>query len=162
MSKRPNLEFYFTIDNVVSVLVIACVIAALTAVIPRARKLVEASAAAVEMMTTHRTPVSVLFALRGEWPKDLDDLRRSFPVSGTWGMSSRLKDLRLESGALTVSLRSPLADGRLTVHPAVPSDDPLGPVRWVAGAHGHRSDWTVAGEDHTTVKDAFIPALLKH
>lgn len=161
MSKRPHLEYYFTIDNMVSILVIVCVIAALTMSITRARKLVETSAAAVEIMTTHRTPVSVLFALRGEWPKDLGDLRRSFPVSGNWSASPRMKDLRLEGGAMTVSLRGPLAGERLTVHPAVPSDDPLGPVRWVAGAHGHRNDWAVAGEDHTTVKDSFIPALLK-
>lgn len=161
MRNRPHLGFYFTIDVAISTLVIACVIMALTMSITRVRKLVETSAAAVEIMTTYRTPVSVQFGLRGDWPKDLDDVRQAFPFNGNWAMSSRLKDLRLEDGALTVSLRGPLAGGRLTVHPAVPSDDPLGPVRWVAGPSGHSSDWTVVGDDHTTVKDTFIPVLLK-
>lgn len=161
MRNKPHLGFYFTIDVAISALVIACVIMVLTMSITRARKLVETSAAAVEIMTTHRTPVSVLFALRGEWPNDLDDVRRSFPVSGDWITSTRLKDLRLEGGAMTVSLRGPLAGGRLTVHPAVPSDDPLGPVRWMAGPHGHRSDWMAAGDDHTTINDSFISVLLK-
>jgi hypothetical protein len=161
MRKNPHPGFYLPIDTAVATLVIACVIMALTMSITRARKLVETSVAAAEIMITYRTPVSVQFALRGEWPKNLDDVRQEFPVNGNWPMSSRLKDLRLEDGALTVTLRRPLAGERLTLHPAVPSDDPRGPVRWVAGPSGRRSGWTVVGDDHTTVKDPFIPVLLK-
>jgi hypothetical protein len=161
MPERPHVEFYFAIDDAITTLVVACVVMVLVMSIERGQKLVETSAAAVEIMVTHRAPISVLYALNGEWPKGLDEVQKEFPIDKGWSASPRLKNLRIEHGAVTVGLRRPLEGEWLTIRPAVISDDVLGPVRWVAGRNGHRTGWTVAGEDRTTVQDTHIPILLK-
>jgi hypothetical protein len=161
MRNRPQLAFFLSFDVLVSALVIATVIALLVMTVGRTRKWVEVSAAAVETLTIYRMPVSLHYALSGEWPKTMDEVRQWYDAQSNWSDSSRLRELLIEDGAITTGLRSPLAGERLTVHPAVTADDPLGPVRWVAGPGGHRGNWTVIGTDHTTVQDEFVPVLLK-
>lgn len=161
MVKRPQIGYFLTVDVAVTIIVLSCVVAALALAVTRGRKLVEVSVAAVEVLGSYRTPLSVQYALQGRWPAGPDDLRDSAPRDGIWTGSERLKRLVVDQGGLTVPLRGPLAGERMTLHPAVPSDDPLGPVCWSAGPSGARG-WTVAGPDHTTVRKEFLPALLAH
>lgn len=161
MNSKPHIAFYITVDILITALVIACLAAVLTSSIDHTRKLVEISAAAVEVMSSYRTPVSVQYALHGEWPTGEEELRQWFPSDRKWITSARFEHLGLDGGAMTVDLRPPLAGERLTIHPAVLEGDPLGPVRWLAGPEKGRSNWTKLGNDHTTAIECFIPVLLK-
>ena len=77
------------------------------------------------------------------------------------GRPPNIKKLFPNSNALIVSGkfidRALLAKGKtITMRPAVPSSDPLGPVIWVCGDRDPSSGWTVHGVDRTDVDKSFI------
>lgn len=106
----------------------------------------------------------VYFSLTGMWPEGKDRLEQ---VTG-WPCqeikteyNSYVTSCDLDHGAVTVTFAKDLEGKTLTLRPAVPKEDPLGPVIWVAGQGLQREDWTLAGEDKTTVDPRVINRSFK-
>jgi hypothetical protein len=86
--------------------------------------------------------------------------QRDVPVRKDQSRGSFGKNIQIIGGAIDISLQRQLTGKTLTLHPAVPIDEPLGPVKWVAG--GKRPDgWSIMGEDHTTVETGYILKALQ-
>jgi hypothetical protein len=117
-------------------------------------------AAAAEALHQLRTPLSAFYAIHGAWPDDIEQLRKMFPAETPHHLFSMTSDITISGGALNAYVRRGVPGKVLTLRPAVPTRDPLGPVKWVAGKHSS-AGWTVLGRDSTDVDDAFIPRSLK-
>lgn len=161
MKTRPLLGFYFTIDFIVTIIVISMVLALIVPAIKESRKSIEVAAASAEVMGMYRAPLSTYYALNGEWPKNNEELQEMFPVQTHKMALSTVDNVRISEGAITAGLRRQLSGKTITLHPSVPEGDPTGLVKWVAGAKGLTPGWTIMGEDRTTVEDKYIAFTLK-
>ncbi|MBI5896089.1 MAG: hypothetical protein HZB24_08850 [Desulfobacterales bacterium] len=104
-----------------------------------------------------KTDLAVYYAHTGQWPKDKN-------AAHTYGVYKELDkrvfryphQVEVENGAIHVKVAS-LANQTISVRPAVPVEDPLGPVVWFAGPPLHDHRHAIAGMDRTD-----LPALLIH
>jgi hypothetical protein len=101
--------------------------------------------------------VRYYYALTGEWPQDEAELTSvvglTSPLAGYRGSL-----LRIDHGAVQVPIVSgALIGSNVTLHPAVPALDKLGPVHWVAGPDVRDSGRTIIGPDRTTVLIDTLP-----
>jgi len=125
-----------------------------------------------------RTYISVYHAVNGNWPRDghqailfgndFDDLMNDdfseFAVSvknGAIRNDSGDFTISIENGAMHVVMNKYLKGKIISLRPAVPKDNPLGPVAWFAASPLRPSDWTVAGQDKTTVDYSHINPRLR-
>jgi type II secretory pathway pseudopilin PulG len=152
--------FIFT-DLLVTVLVIAAAAAVLLSAIRHTLNVVRVTASAAEVMGYYRADLSAYYALQGEWPKDREELRALFPHQPAIFNADADKNVRITGGAIDIRLQRQLAGKILTLHPAVPIDDPLGPVKWVAGSGSGSDGWSIIGDDHTTVQREYIMNILQ-
>jgi type II secretory pathway pseudopilin PulG len=159
--KRHLLGYYFTVDFIVTVTVIAVVVAIIVSAVRESRKSMEVAAASAEVMGVYRMPFSTYYALNGEWPMSSEDLRDLLPARMANITLSMVANVRVTEGAITFDLLRQLSGKTLTLHPAVPAQDSLGPVKWVAGGKCLSPGWTMAGDDRTTVEDTYIARTLK-
>lgn len=150
-------------DMLAAVLVILVVV---TFVVPKVSdkikgvKVLAATASATGLWSNY---IMAYRAIHGHWPEGKQDLREFIPDDDTvWGPEDEYpnrgpnyKEIRLSGGTMDVVLSGPFEGKVLTIHPAVPEGDPLGPVKWVPGGGGSEG-WRVIGEDHTTVDDRHI------
>lgn len=161
MTGKQSFGFYFTVDLSVTIAVIACVVSLFVSTINESRKKVEVASATAEIMGIYRTPMSIYYALHGAWPKDNEELQDMFPEQARKLILSMSENIRIADGAITIDMRRRLVGKSITLHPAVPAQDPLGPVKWVAGPKSLSRDWAMAGADHTTVDGDYISRILK-
>ncbi len=161
MRTRSGLGFYFTVDFIVTIIVIGVAVSAIVSAIKESRKTIEVAAATAEVLGTYRLPLSTYYALKGEWPNSMEHMHEMFPEHARAMTFSMAANLRLASGAISFDLRRQLSGETLTLHPAVPAEDPLGPVKWVAGGRSLSPRWTIVGDDGTTIDDTYIAGLLK-
>ncbi len=161
MTGKQSFGFYFTVDLSVTIVVIACVVSMILSTINESRKVVETTAATAEVMGIYRAPLSTYYALHGAWPKDNEELQEMFPGPAWKPVFSMAGNVRILDGAITFDMLRRLSGKSITLHPAVPAQDPLGPVKWVAGPKSLSRDWAMAGVDHTTVDDDHIFRILK-
>jgi len=162
---RLSAGFTFTVELIVVTAVIATVLSQLISTVDQSLKRVDVVAASAEVLDGNKTFLSVFYALKGEWPKDNEELQTSFSIPD-WSNrhDSRLVDnVKIRNGAVDITFgpQRKLSGRIITIHPAVPVDDPLGPVKWVVGPRSLTSGWMVVGEDHTTVDNELIPMILK-
>jgi type IV pilus assembly protein PilA len=109
----------------------------------------------LDMMLSH--------ALHGNWPAN----DQAAMVDG-WAdeyysenfSSEIISDATIENGAIHFQLQ--LDSGQdiktLTIRPAVPAKDPLGPVVWICGKPSSPSRWSLPGVDRTNVDAKYIPS----
>jgi len=161
MRGRPWWGYYIVIELLVSITVIAVCATVIMSGFERMQKMVIVSAASAETLMNYRTPFSVYYALQGEWPKDREDLRSMFPKQAETMTSSFAEVIKIENGVIDIRLRKQLPGQVLSLHPAVPTQDPLGPVKWVVSAKSSTPGWSVSGQDHTTVAEEYIAKVLK-
>ena len=131
-------------------------------------KMIVISAGPLEAVSNLKTDISVYYALHGEWPRDKEALLELFPDSKEWYEEMELPELdyrkyrsTIVNGAIDVSFIKMQGNNTVTVRPAIPSEDPLGPVKWIVGKVGETEGWTVIGEDHSTVDERYINKALK-
>jgi len=155
--------FRFTVELIVVIVVIATVVSLLLSTATESLKRVDVIAATAEVLGGNKTALSVFYALKGEWPKDQQEIDTILFISKRDGrqQTDLVDNVIIRNGALDVSLRRRLSGQIITIHPAVPVDNPLGPVKWVVGANSISSGWKAAGEDRTTVESELIPGILK-
>jgi len=161
MTNRPLVGFYFAADFIVTIAVIATVVTLIVSTIKESRKSVEVAAASAEVMGLYRAPLSTYYAVNGEWPMTIEELQEMFPEKVDKMTYTMARNVRIAEGAITVDLRRQLSGETLTLHAAIPAQDSLGPVKWVAGPKRFEPGWAMIGEDRTTVDDKYIARTLK-
>lgn len=113
---------------------------------------------------TIREQSQIYFSLTGAWPENTDRLEQETGLSRediTPEYNSYVAAVELDHGAVSVTFAKDLKGQILTLRPAVPKGDPLGPVIWVAGRGTGREDWILAGEDKTTVDTRIINSTME-
>lgn len=99
-------------------------------------------------------------ALHGDWPKnDQEALKDGWAQEYYSEKYSNLKAAAIENGAAHFQLFSGNKNSNkiLTIRPAVPASDSLGPVVWICGKPAKPSLWTIAGMDKTTIDHRYFP-----
>jgi type II secretory pathway pseudopilin PulG len=101
-------------------------------------------------------------AFTGEWPESDGDLQHSnlaglvlTPTDDTF-----IDRVSVENGAFHFTYKKGLAGKTLTLRPAVPAEDPLGPEIFVAG-DTLKKGWSLTGPDRTDVDPSLIGSYLK-
>ncbi|TRZ50210.1 hypothetical protein D4S03_07115 [bacterium] len=159
--KKPLWEMYIITDIAVTITVIATVVSMIVSTFNDSRKTIETASATAEVLGIYRVPVSAYYALHGEWPKDIEELAKMFPERSQKPPMSLAENIQLADAAITFAFRGVAANQTLTIHPAVPAQDPFGPVKWVAGAKSLSDDWTMIGNDRTTVESKYMLRIIK-
>lgn len=113
-------------------------------------------AAVSETISQYRPAVSAYYALHGEWPRDIDAVRDLLPpLPELRRTANRIVAAdQITDGAINIQVSLYSDEGKpsiLTIRPATPQDDPLGPVRFVVGPWQKLDGWIAAGVDHTTI-----------
>ena len=80
---------------------------------------------------------------------------------GSWegndaDLSGYVKEAKIDDAAIHFFLDRNLEGKTVTVRPAVPVDDPFGPVIWVCGDRDPATGWMVHGVDRTDVDEKYI------
>jgi len=109
-----------------------------------------------------RFDMMVSHAIRGEWPQNDREAMRDGWAEEYYSKrfsSYSIRAAAIEDGAIHFQLRSREGEGdkTLTMRPAVPVTDPLGPVVWICGKPLSPSLWSLPGEDRTNVDYRYIP-----
>jgi type II secretory pathway pseudopilin PulG len=121
------------------------------------REKIQVAAAVAEAASSYRLPISLYYALHGEWPNDWSQVEPF--MAGTSARMAAKKNIRLMNGA--VSIEMPGTDKNITLHPAVPEEDASGPVKFVTGPISTDPGWRVIGEDHSTLDGNLVWNHLK-
>lgn len=162
MSIGKRLVHMLSIDLVVCMTVISIVVVLLGYQARNTKTMIMSVVAAAEVLGELRTPMSTYYAINGEWPADREALQSYLPGKWTGTIADMSDGALIANGAITVRVRRVSPDANmLTLHPAAPAGDPLGPVKWVAGSQSTTDGWTVAGEDHTTFSENKILNMIK-
>ncbi len=157
----PSFWVILSMDVLGSLMIIVIVVALIASTIVLNMKGATSAAATGEAVGIWRNQIAAYYALHGEWPESIDDLKSIMPepnpeLEEVYEDRGINKEIRISGGALDLVIGGGALEGEvLTVHPAVPAGDPLGPVKWVAG-RSTPEGWTVIGEDHTTVEEKYI------
>lgn len=111
--------------------------------------------------TKMRLDMMVSHAIRGDWPKNDQEALKDGWAEKYFSdrFSSMIKTAAIEDGAIHFQIRPNSKQGNktLTMRPAVPAKDPLGPVVWICGKPASPSLWSIPGVDRTNVEDRYIP-----
>ncbi len=104
-----------------------------------------------------RMDIMLYRAHHGEWPKDTEQAI-SVGIHKNYDEDSNYIDkIDIKDGAIDYHLSDHLKGKIVTLRPAVPSDDPLGPVIWIYGERESSTGWDVQGVNHTSVDEQYIP-----
>jgi hypothetical protein len=124
-------------------------------------KIIGELTARVSSQNDLRIDVHYTLALTGEWPKDSNALLRTRPMEVPYSSYSG-DELELEGGAIHIRpTKGRLAGETISMHPAVPANNAVGPISWVVGPGGAESEHLVQGDDATTVDSRWIPHGMK-
>jgi hypothetical protein len=111
--------------------------------------------------TKMRLDMMVSHALRGDWPKNDQEALKDGWAEEYFSdrYNSLIKAAAIEDGAIhfQIRLNENQGNGTLTMRPAVPAKDPLGPVVWICGRPVSPSLWSLPGVDRTDMNDRYIP-----
>ena len=158
MNKRNRKQGFTLLELMMVICIISILVSIAIPAYEDARRRARISAAIGEIGANFRSPLSAYYALHGTWPKDWAELEEIMPPTMRRKDTAGVSEYRLENGAITAVLKAwrGQAGEVLTVHPAVPAGDPLGPVKFVAGPKSDTAGWLVIGEDHTTIDQDHI------
>ncbi len=106
-----------------------------------------------------RTDSMYYHAIKGEWPKDIQQAS-TFVWEENYEeeKGSYVDKVFIEGGAINIifSNTSKMHEKILTMRPAVPAGDPLGPVQWICGDIDETEGWLVYGKDRTNIDKQYI------
>ena len=100
-------------------------------------------------------------AYHGEWPEDNEQALRFGMNTDYLIHDGSFQDLQLKDGAVTLKFNELYPGKIITFRPAVPADDPFGPMIWVVGSSRDAEEWMVFGEDRTNIEDSYIKPYIK-
>ncbi len=109
---------------------------------------------------TMRFDMMVSHALRGDWPQnDQEAMKDGWAEEYYKGGHNNafIKSAAIEDGAIHFQLQSIKGERMLTMRPAVPAIDPLGPVVWICGQPTSPALWSLPGVDKTNIDYRYIP-----
>jgi hypothetical protein len=155
-----DIQAYFKVFNglLVTAVVIASAVALFASTIKHTLKMVVTTASVTEIMNSYRTPLSTTMQCRAIGRK-VWKTGAMFPYETDRSLASFGKNIGSSAGDRYI-VTAPVTGNTLTLHPAVPIEEPLGPVKWVAG-NGNPDGWSIVGEDHTTLETGYIQKLLQ-
>ena len=107
---------------------------------------------------------SVIYnAHHGEWPQNNEQaLMFEFGMNTDYlSYNDTLEYIQLEDGAVTMKFNEFYPEKIITFRPAVPTDDPFGPLIWVCGSNRSADEWLVYGEDRTNIEDRHLTPYIK-
>lgn len=164
IKKRARLGFSPGYRQMIELLASILVIALLVSyAIPRYMKCKSKAYLITFSGQTEKMRMGYLYhALTGEWPEN-ETVLRNFNSPGmvlTELNDSFIDRVIVENGASHYHYKWGLNGKTLTLRPAVPVEDPLGPVIWIAG-DTTKKGWTLAGPDRTDVAPNLIGPYLK-
>jgi hypothetical protein len=98
-------------------------------------------------------------AQHGVWPKTNQEAIQNgwAQTYGNQYSPDYVKDAVIENGAIHFNLGEAMKGSVVTMRPAVPAKDSLGPVVWVSGKSNSIGKWTIYGLDRTDVDARYIP-----
>ena len=114
-----------------------------------------------------RMDCMVFRALNGTWPKDNAEaltvrLHNSYKEEKDVVF---IDGAEIVNGAINIKFTEKHLNGKvLTMRPAVPAKDQLGPVIWLGGDFNSKKDahnWILIGEDRTDLESRFIPKTFR-
>lgn len=110
-----------------------------------------------------RLDVHLYLAHTGTWPSDSLQAKAFLPESDTFYHIEEAEDpsMAIEDGAVHLTFAKPFEGQRLSIRPAVPEKDPLGPIAWFCMAPLKPAGWSVAGEDKTDLPEDYIQNQLR-
>ncbi len=109
-----------------------------------------------------RFDMMVSHALHGDWPQNDQEAIRDGWAEDYYNERDRgsaVKSAAIEDGAIHFQLQLKEGRRKLTIRPAVPVADPLGPVVWICGKPTSPALWSLAGVDRTDVDYRYIPKI---
>lgn len=154
-------RYYRMIDVMISIMVVSLLVSIAMPIYQKYK-----SKAVLITFTGHRDKMAmshVYHSLTGAWPKDKSDLESLLSdLNIPWKIKDAfIADIQVEDGSVHFTYKMDLKGKTLTLRPAVPASDPLGPVIWVAGDIKNREGWSVAGKDKSTVEPELVGWYLK-
>lgn len=160
---RPDTfsRYYRMIDAMITIMVISILVSIAMPIFLKYK-----SKAVLITFTAHTDKMAmshVYHSLTGAWPKDkteLDGLLSDLNIP--WKVKDEfIEDIQVEDGSIHFTYKKDLKGKTLTLRPAVPTSDPLGPVIWVAGDKKNREGWSISGKDKSTVEPELVGWYLK-
>jgi hypothetical protein len=99
----------------------------------------------------------------GVWPSDNLEAEALFPDLESLYDIDEPDDpvLAIEDGALHLTLKKDFEGNRLSVRPAVPEGNSLGPIVWFCKSPLKPEGWVVAGKDKSDLPEQYIQNQLR-
>jgi hypothetical protein len=95
-------------------------------------------------------------AHHGVWPEN-NRLAAKFGWNDDYhGDSNYIEETIIDNGAVHFVYGKDLEGKILTLHPAVPVEDTLGPIHWICCRKEETKTWIVQGKDRTNIDAKFI------
>jgi len=160
--KHSVFLFQLIIDHMISMSIIAILIViAINSYLPYRNMAKIMQAVSGSPFIEMRMDMMLYHAHHGEWPKD-NKLALSFGWNDSYNhYSDYIKEVKIEDGAINFFLDRDLEGKIVTLRPAVPINDTLGPIIWVCGERKPSDGWTIQGVDRTNIDDSYINRSLQ-
>ncbi|MDA8141695.1 MAG: hypothetical protein M0036_23880 [Desulfobacteraceae bacterium] len=164
--KQPaGISRIYWIELLCCILIIAALAAMAATIYGGYRKMAQVSAQILSALgSTPKIEMAVYHALTGDWPQNIEQVQ-SQPWSLVRDLSTSsdraLQAITIKEKTLVVQMTAPFEGHVVTVRPAVPERDPLGPVVWFAGTPLHGDGWHIEGMDQTNVPLEYISPTLR-
>ena len=101
------------------------------------------------------------YTYHGEWPGDNEQASRFGMNTEYLLYDEYFEDIQIKDGAITLKFNEFYPDKIITFRPAVPANDPFGPMIWVVGNGRPSNEWLVFGDDRTNIEDRFVQSYIK-
>jgi type IV pilus assembly protein PilA len=159
--QRNVFTFQLLTDHMIAILILSTVLAlAIKIYLPYRQKARLTHVIGGSPFLEMRAQMMLYRALHGEWPRN----NQQVLSLGWWGKfdgfseykSTYIEEANIDNGAIHFTLSKDFEGQIVTVRPAVPASDPLGPVIWICGNREPATGWVVYGDDRTTVDAKYI------
>ncbi len=118
------------------------------------------------IFSSQKTDVMLHLAHNGVFPEDEEQILLSNPDLKDQSKGSYGKPIKnyIRNGAITFHFESnsqgKLNGKKITLRPAIPVDDPMGPVCWVTTKQNTIKGWQIQGVDESNILSEYLPREL--
>ncbi len=152
--------FYYKFFDLISSIVIIGFLAAIAiSSYDQAVKLAESINVSGSCFTKARMDCMYYRAIHGEWPEN-NQQASDFGWNDDYNeqYSSNINKAIIEKGAIHLKFgnRTKMQGKIITMRPAVPAENQMGPVQWICGDIDQTKGWITYGSDKTNIQKQFI------